>query len=135
MSMLYGRGAGIQPLNGYETSRYHIQPRKKDPSDNFHSARHDPNIAEQAPLGQYNLNGYSQDVSELPAFRQGGQTTASERLHRDPLHENATQNLWGTPHDAAMGNLSGDVHTRATRGFGDPTPSGQVEPIRAPKPE
>ena len=135
MSMLYGRGAGIQPLNGYQTSRFHIQPKKKDPSDNFHSARHDPNIAEQAPLEQRRLDGSFQGDVELPAFRQGGQTTASERLHRDPLHENATQNLWGTPHEAAMGNLSGDVHTRTTRGFGDSSPSGRVESIRAPKPE
>jgi hypothetical protein len=136
LSMLYGRGPGTAPLYGYETSRYHIQPHKKDPSDNFHSARHDPNVAEEPALRE-RQGSYQPQDSEIPMFQQGGNSTAAERLHRgnDPLHENATQNLWGTPHEAAMGNLSGDVHTRTTRGFGDTTPSGRVESIRAPKPE
>lgn len=134
LSMLYGRGPGMAPMHGYETSRYHIQPHKKDPSDNFHSARHDPNVAEEPALHE-RQGAYQPQDSEIPMFQQGGNSTAAERLHRDPLHENATQNLWGTPHEAAMGNLSGDVHTRTTRGFGDTTPSGRVESIRAPQPE
>ena len=134
LTMLYGPGTQTAPLYGYQTSRYHYEPRDIDPSKHFYSSRHDPTIPDpEAPKERRN-DGYPTD-SGIPSFQQGGQTTAAQRLHRDPLHENVTQNLWGTPHEAAMGNLGGDVHTRTTRGFGDPTPSGRVESIRAPKPE
>ena len=135
LSMLYGNGAGAQPLNGYQTSRFHIQPKKKDPSDNFHSARHDPNIAEQPALEQRRSNGSHQEGTELPVFQQGGNTTAAQRMHRDPLHEYNTGQGYAGTHVDAIGNTWGDAHTRATSGMSTPENPFNVQPIRAPQPE
>ena len=132
MSMIYGRGGGAQPLNGYETNRFHIESKKKNPSDNFRSSRKDPLVAEQE-ISQYPRESYQ--GGELPPFQQGGQTNASQRLHRDPLHDYTTGQGYAGTHGDVIGNTWGDAHTRATSGMSTPENPFNVQPIRAPKPE
>ena len=132
MSMIYGRGGGVQPLNGYETNRFHIESKKKNPSDNFRSSRKDPLVAEQE-ISQYPRESYQ--GSGLPPFQQGGQTNAAQRLHRDTLHNYTTGQGYAGTHDDALGNTWGDAHTRATSGMPTPESPFNVKPIRAPKPE
>lgn len=143
-AMLYGRGPQIAPLYGYETRPFQIQPtRRRNPEEVFTSPWHDPNVSDvPRPGTEIGYPGGSAGAENLPWGNvpppmRGGNQTPEERLGRsvDPLHANMIGVLWGTTHDAATGNVGGDVHTRATRGFGDPTPSGRVEPIRAPKPK
>lgn len=135
MSMIYGRGGGAQPLNGYETNRFHIEPKKKDPSDNFHSSRRDPLVAEEPSPQQRTYGNPQYEDMELPAFQQGGRTNASQRLHRDQLHEYNTGQGYAGTHADAVGNTWGDAHTRATSGMPAPDNPFNVQPIRAPQPE
>ena len=138
LSMLYGNGTGgSAPLYGYQTSRYHIEPKRKDPSDNFRTARRDPTIADPEPLSgqqQQQVNPQYQN-SDSPPFRQGGSSNADQRLHRDQLHEYTTGQGYAGTHADAIGNTWGDAHTRATSGMGTPDNPFNVQPIRAPKPE
>jgi len=134
--MLYGRGPQTAPLYGIETRPYQIQPRsRRSPEEVFTSPWHDPNVATVSEPGTdigYPSAQPNMPWGEGPELR-GTRNTPSERLHRtpDPLHENVTGTLWGTTHDAAIGNVGGDVHTRTTRGFG----GSQVDSIRAPEPK
>jgi hypothetical protein len=139
LSMLYGNGTGgSAPLYGYQTSRYHIEPKRKDPSDNFRTARRDPTIADPEPLSgqqqQQQINHQYQN-SDNPPFRQGGSSNANQRLHRDRLHDINTGQGYAGTHADAIGNTWGDAHSRATSGVGAPENPFNVQSIRAPKPE